>query len=463
MADQGPSSSPKSLRRRARRALALKAGPLWLLVQILMALLLFLAASQVRLELLPGASVHGDWVHFLRSSNQLALGLPASGSPPPLYTTWPYLFFAGAIELFSDPRRVFMAWAVLAAAAVPVTFLACRRVGGPVAACLAAAVVMVGPMQIFTSIGVRPPYFISLFTALAVLGLGAATARRVWGVPLLVFGLAGANVLHLGLWLMSALGLVFGLVHLSRLPWKRALAAAFSAALAGGAFAGVVVHFDYARLYHQAQIVLHGALMFRPPPDASPERVLWQLLLGLDMREDAFLLLLVLALVAVAVALLRAVLGWWARRRDTGLAALSADHEQRQAAWTGVQALLLAMAGAWPYLKLGLEKGHVEAHHFVALVPVVCVALAGLLRGVAPGRWRTLQYLAATLGFFVWLARPAFPTTAGRATSSARPAGRATGICSPWPSPSAKTPSNASASRWSSAWSRTSWAGWTST
>ncbi len=290
-----------------------------------------------------------DWTWFVESANDLATGR-AHRYVQFLYSSVPVVLFAGFIELVQDPMRLLRAWALLGALVAPLTYLAVRQVGGPIAGLAAGWVVAAQYDNVVTCTGIKSPYAIATWTALAMLGLAAASRRKPWGVPLLVLGTALAVGHHLGLWMMAPLVVVLACVHLARLPRPQAVGAGAAALLLGGAVLAVVLVFDLGRWLGELEEYRarfgessslgagFGAfleLMLGQLPETHGER----LLAGLAATTSSLRLLG--GCVLAGTAALAARLGWllWQRR-----AGAEPSHPQRpvlEAGLTGLQALAL--------------------------------------------------------------------------------------------------------------------------
>jgi len=379
-------------------------------------LALLLIAAQLRTSWydLPIAA---DWGWFVESSNALATGHPPTTGQF-LYTSVPCVLFAGLIELFQDPIRLMQSWAVLGALVAPITYLAVRRLAGPLGGLAAGWIVATDLSSAVTVMGIKSPYAIASWTALACLGLVGATQRRTWGVPVLVLGTALAVSHHLGLWLLAPAVTVLAGVHLLRLPRPRALAAGGIALLLGGAVLAIVIGFDLHRL--MGEVVEYRARFDRPEASFDvglitfvkllvgrlPATHAEELLSGMASNIGTLELLGACTVLGFGGATARAAWQWRTRRRDP---ALSATHRPAlEASVVGLQAFLLLGLGISPYLANLVGNDYFETHHVVALPPLALVALAGWARGVAPvrlGAWGRLVPTAA-VGAWLWMVMP---------------------------------------------------------
>lgn len=374
-------------------------------------LVLLVVASQARLSW-SDLGIDVDWTWFVESSNELARGR-AHTYVQFLYTSVPCVLFAGFIELFHDPEHLLWAWALLGACAAPLTYLALRSVAGPLAGLAAGWIVATHYDSVVTVAGIKSPYAIVTWTALACLGLVAATQRKPWGVPVLVVGAALAVAHHLGLWLTAPAVVLLAALHLARLTRRQALVAGGIALVLGGAVLAVVLHFDLARLL--GELDEYRARFGRGTSTALTGVATWlglltgrvpepnsaRLLAGLASTPGSLRLLGAIATLGLTSALVR--LAWWLKRRrgqdapDPGIAI-------HHALGTGAQALLLLGLGSCLYLGNMVHSAYLENHHVVALVPIAALAMGGLARGLAPtrlGPWGCLLPAAALGG---WLA-----------------------------------------------------------
>jgi hypothetical protein len=354
-----------------------------------------------------------DWLWFVESSNHLAQGR-AHDYVQFLYTSVPCLIFAGFIELFDDPWRLLKAWAVLGALSAPLAYLAVRRAAGPLAGLAAGWILATQMDNALTVTGIKSPYAITTWSALAMLGLVGATQRRAWGPPLLILGTALTVAHHLGAVMLVPLVLALALVHLVRLPSPRRWLSAGACLLLGGVVLGLVLSLDLSRLlgelgeYQQRfgtdrGSLLQGAASFVALlgghiPQVHGERIMS----GLACTSRSLQLMGITSALGLAALALRLGLRWRARAADASAAPPS--DPGLEASWVGLQALLLLGLGATPYLANLAEHDYFESHHVVALVPILLLALAGLARGLAPtrlGAWGALVP-AAVLGGWLW-------------------------------------------------------------
>jgi hypothetical protein len=359
-----------------------------------------------------------DWLWFVESSNHLAQGR-AHDYVQFLYTSVPCLIFAGFIELFQDPWRLMKAWAVLGALSAPVVYLALRRVAGPLAGLAAGWVLATQMDNVVTVTGIKSPYAITTWSALALVGLVGASQRKAWGVPLLILGTALTVAHHLGAGLLVPLVLMLSVVHLLRLPSPQRWFAAGAALLAGGVVAGLVLGLDLTRLlgelaeYEQRfgtdrGSLLQGATSFVALlcgriPEVHGERIMS----GLACTPGSLRLLGATASIGLLALTARLVLRW--RARGDGAESHPPRDRGLEAGMIGLQGLLMLGLGATPYLANLVEHEYFESHHVVGLVPFLLLTLAALSRGLAPARlgaWGALLP-AAVMGAWLWLVQGA--------------------------------------------------------
>ncbi len=372
---------------------------------------LAVVAGQARLAWVDlGISV--DWTWFVESSNSLAQGR-AHQYVQYLYTSVPCVIFAGFIEVLHDPMRLMKAWALLGALCAPLTYLAVRRVAGPVGGMAAGWILAVHYDNVVTVTGIKSPYAIATWTALAALGLAASTQRRPWGPPLFVLGAALAIGHHLGLWLLTPAVVVLACLHIARLRGRqRWLSAGLSLAL-GAAVLGIVLAFDLTRLLEE--IPDYRARFGSPQGSmASGAATFMGLLLGRVPALHGERLLSGLASTTTSLRLLGGVaaagivvtagrLAWLWRRRRAGAEPLPAQRPVLEASAVGLQALLLLGLGACLYLANMVGNDYFENHHVVALVPILALAMGGLARGLASARLGAWGALIPSIALAGWL------------------------------------------------------------
>lgn len=381
-----------------------RAKGVWLWTTELVAIvLLYIVAVEARLSLLDGACVAGDWPVTIRLAQEFAFGLSPTLSPQILYTSWPTLVLGRFVALFQEPERVLFAWLLLEATTAPILFVVVRRTAGLLAGVLAALVIVWSNGDIELALGLRSPYFITALVGLAGLGLWAATHRKTWGVPVLVLGLAGATVLHLGLWLMSVVGVVLCGVHLFRLPWRRALVALAGALAVGGEICWVVWRLDGPRLSREISLNTGGRFALHME-DNNPAVLFRHVCVGFDIEPR---LLLWFIGVGVLCSLSLVVAHGVHFRKGIRPVSLAWRMHRRTAA-VGLQAGMLLLAASYPYVRLGVQTGHLSSFHFVAMVPLLVLALAGLLGALGFHRWPWLGWGLAAIPLACWICLP-FP------------------------------------------------------
>lgn len=394
----------------------------WVLLDLVLVVGLLLVAIQVRTAW-PDAVLSADWPWFVHSSNAIAMG-----EPPPflqlLYSSVPCAFFAGLIRITQDPDRLLWAWAALGALSAPLSYLAVRRIAGPAAGLAGGLILALSTADASVVEGIKSPYVISTFTALAALGLVAATQRRPWGPPLLVLGAALAVGFHLGLWPIIPLVCLLAAVHLLRLRRRQALPSGLAALVLGGGVLGWVLVSDLEHLL--GDLAFYRGAFPSQAPDGAGAHALWVLDLliqqqralagwtGLQQGHDAMFLQglastvtslhIVAALIWVGLLALAARLGLTLRRRRAGEPPTADQRWQLTAAMAGLQAWLLLLCGSFIYLKNGWQFDYLEFHHFVSLPPLLLVAVAGLGLAVLPARWRWLPTTAPAAATLAWLA-----------------------------------------------------------
>lgn len=339
---------------------------------------------------------------FVHSSNAIALGERAPFLQL-LYGSVPCGVFALLIRVFQDPIRLLQAWGVLGALSAPVTYLAVRRLAGPVAGFAAGVLMALSTADVALVTGIKSPYVISLFSGIMVLGLVAATLRRPWGVPTMIFGAAMAVAFHLGLWPIAPLVCVLGALHLLRLPRRQAVLSGAVATLLGGLVVAWTAVLDLEHLL--GDLDFYRGEYPSQAPSAALDQVVWQLNLLWKQQlafagspalaegiHDMFFQGLVstvgtlqlvsagiwLGAVALAVQL---ALAW---RQRGGLS--QARRRQLAIGLAGLQAWLLLLVGSTLYLRNAWLFDYLQYHHLVALVPVMIVAVVGLLAMAAPPR-----------------------------------------------------------------------------
>jgi hypothetical protein len=361
-------------------------------------------------------ALSADWPWFIHSANAIALG-----SPPPyvqlLYSSVPCVVFAGLIRLFQDPDTLLWAWAALGAMSAPLVYLAVRRVGGPAAAACAGTILALSTGETEVVAGIKSPYTIAACSSLAALGLVAAQQRRPWGAPLLVLGAALAVGFHVGLYLIVPAVCLLALVHLLRLPRRRALGAGLACLVLGGLVLGWVLAVDLDRLLEDLDF--YRQAFPSKAPARQPARTLWALGLLLDQQRAlagssglaAGLHDMFLQGLASTTASLRwtSAVGALGLAVGTGRALLRRRREGRgpdprnDALLIGLQAWLLVLCGSLIYLKNGWQQDYLQFHHFVSLPPLMLVALAGLGAACSPTRHRGVIALASALALGGWL------------------------------------------------------------
>jgi hypothetical protein len=394
----------------------------WVLLDLVLACALVVVAVQVRTAWQDAVLV-ADWPWFVHSSNAMAMG-----EPPPflqlLYSSVPCACFAGLIRLTQDPDRLLWAWAALGALSAPLSYLAVRRIAGPAAGLAAGLILALSSGDAAVVEGIKSPYIISTFTALAALGLVGATQRRPWGSPLLVLGAAMAVGFHLGLWPIVLPVCLLAAVHLLRLRRRQAITSGLVCLLAGGAVLGWVLVADLEHLL--GDLAFYQGAFPSQAPAAAGARALWSLDLllqqqralagwsglqsGLDgmfmqgLASTATSLLLVAALVWAGLGALAVRLVLALRRRRAGTPPTADQRWQLTAGYAGLQAWLLVLCGSFIYLKNGWQFDYLEFHHFVSLPPLLLVAVAGLGVALLPARWRWLPSIVPTAAALAWLA-----------------------------------------------------------
>lgn len=380
-------------------------------LDLLLVVLLLAVAAQARLSW-NDLGIDVDWTWFVESSNDLARG-QAHAYVQFLYSSIPCVLFAGLIELVHDPLRLVRAWALLGALSAPLTYLAVRRVGGPFAGLAAGWIVATHYDNVITVAGIKSPYAIATWAALACLGLAAATQRRPWGVPVLVLGTALAVTHHLGLWMLTPAVVVLAGLHLWRLPWRQALVAGALTIVLGGAVLALFLGFDLTRLL--GELDEYRARFGGDPSSLLTGAEVWlgllggrvpephggRLLAGLASTPGSLRLLGAVATTGLTAALLR--VAWW-HKRQRGLDAPAPALAVHHALATGAQALLLLGLGSGLYLVNMVNSAYLENHHVVALVPILALAMAGLARGLAPARSGAWGALLPTAALGGWLA-----------------------------------------------------------
>ncbi len=361
-------------------------------LDVLVVLAVFLVAVWARTSNLHLAPVHWNAVGHLRGANEIASGIPVTVPPPFLYTSLANLLLALDLLLTSDLATLLKAWAVAGALAAPLCALAARRLGGTGAAAAVGLVMALAPTDSAIVMGLKSPYMISSFTALAALGLAEAAHRKAWGPPLLAAGASLATAMHLGIWPLGLCAVLVALALALRLPrWQSALSISASLATAAGLSAYLWI-WDGQRLTVEVnRYRRRGA----PMPQGSDPDLVALTMDGLNLsRWSATVLLGGLALcllTLVALLLLR-------RRRP------AADRWLKGAAPAvlgGALALALYAAGASHILWQGWADDYLQAHHLVALPPLLCLAAAGLPALLAP---KALRWIPPALlcGLWAW-------------------------------------------------------------
>jgi len=378
-------------------------------------LVLLCVATRVRTNW-TDLQIAGDWPWFFRHATELAYGLDRTGQPPYLYTSAPSLVFALLSRLIDDPTRMLQAWSVWGSLAAPVSYLATRRLAGPAAGVAVGLLVAFSCGDVAVTTGIKSPYAVSLFTACLALGLLAARSRRPWGPPLMVTGALMAACHHVGLAPMATLACLLAGANLYTFRHRHTRTAAATAAVAAFLVVGFVVLEDGANL--RADLAAFDTRYPTSSPQVLSEEprpgtvaAWWEIVVsqrhpfgtraraGLNANTVVVILLGVTTLagcIASIIASQRELRTTRRRARERIIAKVLLDDPV-------LQLLALFLAGLLPYLRLATSRGHFEAHHLVALLPLSATAVVAAARLIVPARPKLLRRVTPAAVVVAWI------------------------------------------------------------
>ncbi len=303
-----------------------------------------------------------DWNRTVQAAADLVTGAPDPTAPLFLYTSMPALLLAGVLQLGTDPLLTFRLWALLGSLGAPLLFLGLRPVGGRATALLAALVLALSQADAHSAIGLRSPYAVSTFLALACWGLVGSARRRPWGPGLLAAGAAMAATLDPGLAPMTLAALAVALLATSRLRGRQARGA-WLLMLLPCAVVGCVAVLDGAEILRNLRAMAGG---FPPMPFMQPSPT-WAVRFGLDLPGPILAVTLVWGAAGIAAVTLE-------RLGARSPPSLESSTSSRLA----IGGLLLLLAGAAPWVWAWRSHAYLWHHHLVGLQPLILATLVSL-------------------------------------------------------------------------------------
>lgn len=178
-------------------------------------------SAALRVDRLPGAHLFADQASHLRSAHEILNHQPLLQAPF-FYTSLYLLLMAGYGLVFPSPLLGMQAWSATGGLTAALSAVALRRVAGLPAALAGAAILIFLPLELFVQVGVKSPYFLSVFVGLVLLGLAGLKERAGWGPPLVAFGATGAVAMHIGMWPMGFAGMGLAMVAALATPRRGA-------------------------------------------------------------------------------------------------------------------------------------------------------------------------------------------------------------------------------------------------